>query len=193
MTYRSGTVNSKSFVCNVFLLIKWKFELTVHFKDEIKGKHFTEMPQKLWIKWNFELTVFELTLSDLYINWRCHHYWNFSTSSCNQLCRAESKIPVRGAVKLRQYRAVGCAPRPYNNNMRLENLELKKSINIECRYSPIFQLIVLEMALTDDPWLYLRSLFLAVMINLLKMVPLLETFHLQHPSCFLNAVLNWLK
>ena len=37
-TYRSGTVNSKSFVGKVLLRIKWKFELTVHFKHEMLGK-----------------------------------------------------------------------------------------------------------------------------------------------------------
>ena len=36
--YRSGTVNSKSFVGKVLLQIKWKFELTVHFKHEILRK-----------------------------------------------------------------------------------------------------------------------------------------------------------
>ena len=36
--YRSGTVNSKSFVSKVLLPIKWKFELTVYFKHEILGK-----------------------------------------------------------------------------------------------------------------------------------------------------------
>ena len=36
--YRSGTVNSKSFVGKVLLRIKWKFELTVYFKHEILGK-----------------------------------------------------------------------------------------------------------------------------------------------------------
>ena len=36
--YRSGTVNSKSFVSMVLLRIKWKFELTVHFKHEMLGK-----------------------------------------------------------------------------------------------------------------------------------------------------------
>ena len=35
--YRSGTVNSKSFVTKVLLRIKWKFELTVHFKHEMLG------------------------------------------------------------------------------------------------------------------------------------------------------------
>ena len=36
--YRSGTVNSKSFVDKVLLRIKWKFELTVYFKHGILGK-----------------------------------------------------------------------------------------------------------------------------------------------------------
>ena len=36
--YRSGTVNSKSFVSKVLLRIQWKFELTVHFKHEMLGK-----------------------------------------------------------------------------------------------------------------------------------------------------------
>ena len=36
--YRLGTVNSKSFVSKVLLQIKWKFELTVHFKHEMLGK-----------------------------------------------------------------------------------------------------------------------------------------------------------
>ena len=36
--YRSDTVNSKSFVSKVLLRIKWKFELTVHFKHEMLGK-----------------------------------------------------------------------------------------------------------------------------------------------------------
>ena len=36
--YRSGTVNSKSFVGKVLLRIKWKFELTVYFKHEMLGK-----------------------------------------------------------------------------------------------------------------------------------------------------------
>ena len=35
-------VNSKSFVGKVLLQIKWKFELTVHFKHEMKEKIFTE-------------------------------------------------------------------------------------------------------------------------------------------------------
>ena len=40
--YRSDTVNSKSFVGKVLLRIKWKFELTVHFKHEMIEKIFTE-------------------------------------------------------------------------------------------------------------------------------------------------------
>ena len=36
--YRSGTVNSKSFVSKVLLRIKWKFEVTVHFKHEMLGQ-----------------------------------------------------------------------------------------------------------------------------------------------------------
>ena len=36
--YRSGTVNSKSFVGKVFLRIKWKYKLTVYFKHGILGK-----------------------------------------------------------------------------------------------------------------------------------------------------------
>ena len=36
--YRSGTVNSKSFVGKILLRIKWKFELTVHFKHGMLGK-----------------------------------------------------------------------------------------------------------------------------------------------------------
>ena len=36
--YRSGTVNSKSFVSKILLRIKCKFELTVHFKHGMLGK-----------------------------------------------------------------------------------------------------------------------------------------------------------
>ena len=36
--YRLGTVNSKSFVGKDLHRIKWKFELTVHFKHKIIGK-----------------------------------------------------------------------------------------------------------------------------------------------------------
>ena len=38
LCYRLGTVNSKSFVSKVLLRIKWKFELTVHFKHGMLGK-----------------------------------------------------------------------------------------------------------------------------------------------------------
>ena len=38
ISYGSGMVNSKSFVGKVLLRIKWKFELTVHFKHEMLGK-----------------------------------------------------------------------------------------------------------------------------------------------------------
>ena len=44
--YRSGTVISKSFVDKDFLRNKWKSELTVHFKHEMIGKHFTETSNK---------------------------------------------------------------------------------------------------------------------------------------------------
>ena len=37
LKYRSGTVNSKSFVGKVLLRIKWKFELTVYFKYGIRN------------------------------------------------------------------------------------------------------------------------------------------------------------
>ena len=49
--YRSGTVNSKSFVSKDFIQNKWKYELTVHFKYEMIGKHVTETSNKveLWI------------------------------------------------------------------------------------------------------------------------------------------------
>ena len=47
LKYRSGTVNSKSFVSKDFLQIKWKYELTVHFKHEMIGKHFTETSNQL--------------------------------------------------------------------------------------------------------------------------------------------------
>ena len=38
LDYRSGTVNSKSFVGKGLLRIKWKFELRVYFKHGILGK-----------------------------------------------------------------------------------------------------------------------------------------------------------
>ena len=55
--YRSGTVNSESFVGKDFLRIKWKyelamFELTVHFKHEMIGKHFTETSNKVELRIN---------------------------------------------------------------------------------------------------------------------------------------------
>ena len=37
-SYRSGTVNLKSFVGKDFLQIKWKYELTMHFKHGMIGK-----------------------------------------------------------------------------------------------------------------------------------------------------------
>ena len=43
--YRSGTVNSKSFIGKVLLRIKWKFELTVYFKHEILGQLYTHISQ----------------------------------------------------------------------------------------------------------------------------------------------------
>ena len=36
--YRSGSVNSKSFIGKVLLQSKWKFELTVYFKHKILGQ-----------------------------------------------------------------------------------------------------------------------------------------------------------
>ena len=36
--YRSGTINSKSFVSKVLLRIKWECELTVHFKHGMLEK-----------------------------------------------------------------------------------------------------------------------------------------------------------
>ena len=47
LLYRSGTVNSKSFVNKYFLQNKWKYELTVHFKHEMIGKHFTEVELRI--------------------------------------------------------------------------------------------------------------------------------------------------
>ena len=38
VTGRERLINSKSFVSKVLLRIKWKFELTVHFKHEMLGK-----------------------------------------------------------------------------------------------------------------------------------------------------------
>ena len=45
-------VNSKSFVGKDFLRIKWKYELTVHFKHEMMGKHFTETLNKVELRIN---------------------------------------------------------------------------------------------------------------------------------------------
>ena len=50
--YRSGTVNSKSFVSKDLLRIKWNFELTVHFKHEMIGKHFIESSNKVELRIN---------------------------------------------------------------------------------------------------------------------------------------------
>ena len=50
--YRSGTVNSKSFVGRDFLWNKWKYELTMHFKHEMIGKHFTETSNKVELRIN---------------------------------------------------------------------------------------------------------------------------------------------
>ena len=52
MCYRSGTVNSKSFVSKDLLRIKWNFELTVHFKHEMIGKHFIESSNKVELRIN---------------------------------------------------------------------------------------------------------------------------------------------
>ena len=38
LNYRLGTVFSKSFIGKILLRIKWKFEITVHFKHEMLGK-----------------------------------------------------------------------------------------------------------------------------------------------------------
>ena len=50
--YRSGTVNSKSFVSKDFLRNKWKYELTTHFKHGMMGKHFTETSNKVELQFN---------------------------------------------------------------------------------------------------------------------------------------------
>ena len=54
--YRSGTINSKSFVGKNLLRIKWKFKLTVHFKHEmlgkITGKYFIETSNKMELRIN---------------------------------------------------------------------------------------------------------------------------------------------
>ena len=45
-------VNSKSFIGEDFLRIKWKFEQTVHFRHEMIGKHFTEILNKVELRIN---------------------------------------------------------------------------------------------------------------------------------------------
>ena len=50
--YRSGTVNSKSFFGKDLLQIQWKYELTVYFKHETIGKHFTETSNKVKLRIN---------------------------------------------------------------------------------------------------------------------------------------------
>ena len=50
--YRSGAVNSKSFVSNDFLRNKSKYELTINFKHEMIRKHFTETSNKMELRIN---------------------------------------------------------------------------------------------------------------------------------------------
>ena len=50
---RLGTVNLKSFVSKVLLRIKWKFELTVHFKHEMLGSQPDLSKNKTKIKHHF--------------------------------------------------------------------------------------------------------------------------------------------
>ena len=50
--YRSGTINSKSFISKDFLRNKWKYDLTVHFKHEMIGKQFTETSNKVELRIN---------------------------------------------------------------------------------------------------------------------------------------------
>ena len=50
--YRSGTVNSKSFIGKVSLWNKWKYELNMHFEHEMKGKYFTETSNKVELRIN---------------------------------------------------------------------------------------------------------------------------------------------
>ena len=52
INHRLATVNSKSFVGKDFLQNKWKYKLTVHFKHETIGKHFTETSNKLELRIN---------------------------------------------------------------------------------------------------------------------------------------------
>ena len=48
--YRSGPVNSKSFVSKDFLRNKSKYELTIHFKHKMIGKNFTETSNKVELR-----------------------------------------------------------------------------------------------------------------------------------------------
>ena len=50
--FRSGTVNSKSFVSKDFLRNKSKYELTIHFKHEMIGIHFTQTLNKVELRIN---------------------------------------------------------------------------------------------------------------------------------------------
>ena len=50
--YRLGTVNSKLFAGKDFLRNKWKYELTVHFKHEMIGKHLTGTLIKVGLRIN---------------------------------------------------------------------------------------------------------------------------------------------
>ena len=56
LLYKSGTVNSKSFVSKDFLQNKWKYQLTMHFKYEMigkmMGKHFIETSNKVELRIN---------------------------------------------------------------------------------------------------------------------------------------------
>ena len=49
---RPGAVNSKFFVGKDFLRNKWKYKLTVPFKHEMIGKHFTETLNKVELQIN---------------------------------------------------------------------------------------------------------------------------------------------
>ena len=55
--YSLGTVNSKSFVSKDLLRSKWKYELTVHFKHEVIGKHLTETSNKVELRINLARSV----------------------------------------------------------------------------------------------------------------------------------------
>ena len=65
IVYRFGRVNSKSFVDKDFFRNKWKYELTMHFRHEMIGKHFTETSNKV-----------ELCINSVRINRvRINHVW----------------------------------------------------------------------------------------------------------------------